>query len=99
MLVWFVQTVLICGWQDTPFMMELLSDLDRGNNRLPRGSEVTLMNLHEEEEISAHIKRLGRTRIAVRHISANPLHRESFKKARTQTLCSPCQAPSAREDL
>ncbi len=74
------QAVLICGWQDTPFMLELLSDLDHGNNRLPRGSEVTLMNLHEGEEIARHLKRLGRCRIAIRHIEANPLHRESFKK-------------------
>lgn len=28
-----VQAVLICGWQDTPFMMELLTDLDRGVDR------------------------------------------------------------------
>ena len=75
-----MQVVLICGWQDTPFMLELLSDLDRGNNKLPRGSEVTLMNLHPGEEIARHIKRLGRCRIAIRHIEANPLHRESFQK-------------------
>ncbi|KAK9908516.1 hypothetical protein WJX75_009020 [Coccomyxa subellipsoidea] len=74
------EAVLICGWQDTPFMLELLSDLDRGNNKLPRGSEVTLMNLHPGEEIARHIKRLGRCRIAIRHIEANPLHRESFQK-------------------
>ncbi len=61
-------------------MLELLTDLDRGNNKLPRGSEIILMNLHEGDEISRHIKRLGRCRIAIRHVMANPLHRESFKK-------------------
>jgi hypothetical protein len=80
-----MQAVLICGWQDTPFMLELLSDLDRGNNKLPRGSEVTLMNLHPGEEIARHIKRLGRCRIAIRHIEANPLHRESFQKVRSHS--------------
>lgn len=78
--VLYAQTVLICGWQDTPFMLELLTDLDRGNNKLPRGSEIVLMNLHEGDDIARHTKRLGRCRIAIRHVMANPLHRESFKK-------------------
>ena len=40
-----MQAVLICGWQDTPFMLELLTDLDRGVDKLPRGSEVVLLNM------------------------------------------------------
>ena len=54
-----LQAVLICGWQDTPFMLELLTDLDRGVDKLPRGSEVVLLNAHDTEEISKHVKRLG----------------------------------------
>ena len=30
------QIVLICGWQDTPFMLELLRELDRGTGALPK---------------------------------------------------------------
>lgn len=30
------QVVLICGWQDTPFMLELLRELDRGTGALPK---------------------------------------------------------------
>jgi len=77
-----VQAVLICGWQDTPFMLELLTDLDRGVDKLPRGSEVILLNMHNTEEISKHVKRLGRwSNIAVRHIKGNPLHIDDIKKA------------------
>ena len=47
-----MQAVLICGWQDTPFMLELLTDLDRGVDKLPRGSEIILLNMHDTEEIS-----------------------------------------------
>jgi hypothetical protein len=86
------QTVLICGWYDTPFMLELLNDLDRGTDMLPRGSEVILLNLHESDEISAHLKRLGRFRnIAVRHILGNPLHREDLKKVHVHNTS--CRSP------
>ncbi|CAL5229603.1 g12963 [Coccomyxa viridis] len=75
------EAVLICGWQDTPFMLELLTDLDRGVDKLPRGSEVILLNMHNTEEISKHVKRLGRWNgLAVRHIKGNPLHIEDLKK-------------------
>ena len=49
------QAVLICGWQDTPSMLELLTDLDRGVDKLPRGSEVILLNMRDTEEISKHV--------------------------------------------
>ncbi len=76
-----LQAVLICGWQDTPFMLELLTDLDRGVDKLPRGSEVVLLNAHDTEEISKHVKRLGRwSSLAVRHIKGNPLNCEDLKK-------------------
>lgn len=62
-------------------MLELLSDLDRGTDMLPRGSEVILLNAHSTDEITGHLKRLGRFRnIAVRHIPGNPLRREDLKK-------------------
>ena len=78
-----MQAVLICGWQDTPFMLELLTDLDRGVDKLPRGSEVVLLNAHDTEEISKHVKRLGRwSSLAVRHIKGNPLNCEDLKKVR-----------------
>ena len=75
--------MLICGWQDTPFMLELLTDLDRGVDKLPRGSEVVLLNTHDTEEIAKHVKRLGRwSSLAVRHIKGNPLNCEDLKKVR-----------------
>ena len=80
-----MQAVLICGWQDTPFMLELLNDLDRGEDKLPRGSELILLNMHNTEEISKHVKRLGRWNgLAVRHVKGNPLHIEDLKKVRAE---------------
>ena len=62
-------------------MLELLTDLDRGVNKLPRGSEVVLLNSHDTEEIAKHVKRLGRwSSLAVRHIKGNPLNCEDLKK-------------------
>ena len=88
-----LQAVLICGWQDTPFMLELLTDLDRGVDKLPRGSEVVLLNVHDTEEISKHVKRLGRwSSLAVRHIKGNPLNCEDLKKVRT--CCGHAPAPA-----
>ena len=62
-------------------MLELLTDLDRGVDKLPRGSEVILLNTHDTDEIARHVKRLGRWNgLAVRHIKGNPLHIEDLKK-------------------
>lgn len=79
-------------------MLELLIDLDRGVDKLPRGSEIILLNMHDTEEISKHVKRLGRWNgLAVRHVKGNPLHIEDLKKVResadpgspsTHALCS-----------
>ena len=64
-------------------MLELLTDLDRGVDKLPRGSEVILLNMHDTEEVSKHVKRLGRWNgLAVRHVKGNPLHIEDLKKVR-----------------
>ena len=65
-------------------MLELLTDLDRGVDKLPRGSEVILLNMHDTDEISKHVKGLGRwTGLAVRHVKGNPLHIEDLKRVRT----------------
>jgi hypothetical protein len=45
------QRVLVCGWGDTPFMVEVLRTLDRGACCLPPGSEVRLFNPRPGAEV------------------------------------------------
>lgn len=57
---------------------------------------MVLLNVHEEEEVKANLKRLGRCQnVAVRHVRGNPLHREDLKKVPglINTLC-PTSKPS-----
>ena len=42
------QDVLICGWGDSTFMVALLHSMDA---ELPRGSQVTVLNLRPKEEV------------------------------------------------
>ena len=39
--------LLIAGWPGSTFMGELLREFDRGNQALPAGSGVTLLNDHD----------------------------------------------------
>ena len=43
-----VQDVLICGWGDSTFMVALLHSMDE---ELPKGSQVTVLNLRPKEEV------------------------------------------------
>ena len=43
-----LQDVLICGWGDSTFMVALLHSMDA---ELPRGSQVTVLNLRPKEEV------------------------------------------------
>ncbi len=43
-----LQDVLICGWGDTTFMVALLHSMDK---ELPKGSQVTVLNLRPKEEV------------------------------------------------
>ena len=45
---WRLQDVLICGWGDSTFMVALLHSMDA---ELPRGSQVTVLNLRPKEEV------------------------------------------------
>lgn len=42
------QDVLICGWGDSTFMVALLHSMDE---ELPKGSQVTVLNLRPKEEV------------------------------------------------
>ena len=42
------QDVLICGWGDSTFMVALLHSMDE---ELPKGSQVTVLNLRSKEEV------------------------------------------------
>ena len=43
-----MQDVLICGWGDSTFMVALLHSMDE---ELPKGSQVTVLNLRPKEEV------------------------------------------------
>ena len=84
------QRLLVCGWGETPFMVDLLRELDAGTGALPRGSEVILLNAHAEERIAGHLDAIRNPNlgsIRVRHVKGNPLCRDSFAKARSLPLC------------
>ncbi len=50
---------------------------------------MVLLNGHEEDEVKANLKRLGRCQnVGMRHLRGNPLHREDLKKARQAPLCN-----------
>ena len=79
------QRLLVCGWGETPFMTDLLRELDAGTGALGRGSEVVLLNAHAAEHIAEHLDRIrspGLGRIRVRHVRGNPLKREGVAQAR-----------------
>ncbi len=78
------QRLLLCGWGETPFMVDLLRELDAGTGSLPHGSEVILLNAHPEDRIAGHlatIRNPGLGSIRVRHVRGNPLCRDSYAKA------------------
>ena len=43
-----LQSVLICGWADSKWMVDLLRALDV---ELPRGSEVVLLNMRDTQRV------------------------------------------------
>lgn len=43
------EKVLIAGWADGVFMLDLLRELNTGSSCLPAGSEVVLVNSHNSE--------------------------------------------------
>ena len=47
-----LQDVLICGWGDTTFMVALLHSMDK---ELPKGSQVTVLNLRPKEEVMGEL--------------------------------------------
>ena len=56
-----------------------------------QGTEVVLLNGHEEEQVKGNLKRLGRFQnVAVRHICGNPLHREDLKKVGPHVMLQMC---------
>jgi hypothetical protein len=81
-----VQRLLVCGWGETPFMLDLLRELDAGTGALPRGSEVVLLNAHPEERVAGHLEQVrggsGLRSIRLRHVRANPLTHEGVSQAR-----------------
>ena len=81
-----MQRLLVCGWGETPFMLDLLRELDAGTGALPRGSEVVLLNAHPEERVAGHLEQVrggsGLRSIRLRHVRANPLTHEGVSQAR-----------------
>ncbi len=97
------QRLLVCGWGETPFMLDLLRELDAGTGALPRGSEVVLLNAHPEERVSGHLEQVrggsGLRSIRLRHVRANPLTHEGVSQARRRPATAPwgpCRISGAR---
>ncbi|CAK0782676.1 hypothetical protein CVIRNUC_005871 [Coccomyxa viridis] len=63
--------VLICGWGDSTFMVALLHSMDA---ELPRGSQVTVLNLRPKEEVLGLARETANLeRLSMMHVYGDPL--------------------------
>lgn len=75
------EKVLLCGWADHAFMLDLLRELDHGQSCLPHGSEVVCVNVHDpDESLGKVVRSLTLENVTVRHVQLDPLQRSQMTK-------------------
>lgn len=75
------ERVMVCGWAEQSFMMDLLRELDHGSSCLPPGSEVIFLNSHDADTtLGEALRSVSLQNVNVSHVMADPLQRTQLAR-------------------